>query len=46
MLLTILMTNPFFKNYGPLNIKDIYKVFKINNDKKIIKKLKFLILLI
>ena len=26
------MTNPFFKNYGPLNIKDIYKVLKIKND--------------
>ena len=25
------MTNPFFKNYGPLNLKDIYKVLKINN---------------
>tara|TARA_B100000989_G_scaffold270815_1_gene227183 strand:- start:821 stop:1801 length:981 start_codon:yes stop_codon:yes gene_type:complete len=32
------MTNPFFKNHGPLNIKDIYKVLKIkkeNFDKKI-----------
>ena len=25
------MTNPFFKNYGPLNIKDIYKVLEIKN---------------
>ena len=25
------MTNPFFKNYGPLNLKDIYKVLGINN---------------
>ena len=28
------MTNPFFKNYGPLDIKDIYKVLKINNKSK------------
>ena len=26
------MTNPFFKNYGPLNLKDIYKVLGIKND--------------
>ena len=26
------MTNPFFKNYGPLKLKDIYKVLNINND--------------
>ena len=25
------MANPFFKNYGPLNIKDIYEVLEINN---------------
>ena len=25
------MTNPFFKNYGPLNLKDIYKVLEIKN---------------
>ncbi len=25
------MTNPFFKNYGPLFLKDIYKVLKIEN---------------
>ncbi len=25
------MTNPFFKNYGPLNIKDIYEVLEIKN---------------
>ena len=25
------MTNPFFKNYGPLNLKDIYKVIEIKN---------------
>ena len=25
------MTNPFFKNYGPLKLKDIYKVLNINN---------------
>ena len=25
------MTNPFFKNYGPLNLKDIYKFLGINN---------------
>ena len=32
------MTNPFFENYGPLSIKDIYKVLKIkdvNYNKKI-----------
>ena len=28
------MTNPFFKNYGPIKLKDIYKVLNINNDKK------------
>ena len=27
----MLMTNPFFKNYGPLSLIDIYKVLKINN---------------
>ncbi len=26
------MTNPFFKNYGPLNLKDIYKVLGIKKD--------------
>ena len=26
------MTNPFFKNYGPISIKDIYKVLKIKKD--------------
>ena len=26
------MTNPFFKNYGPIKLKDIYKVLKIKND--------------
>ena len=26
------MTNPFFKNYGPIKLKDIYKVLNINND--------------
>ena len=26
------MTNPFFKNYGPITIKDIYKVLKIKKD--------------
>ena len=26
------MTNPFFKNYGPLYLKDIYKVLGIKND--------------
>ena len=26
------MTNPFFRNYGPLNIKDIYNVLEIKND--------------
>ena len=25
------MTNPFFKNNGPLNIKDVYKILKIKN---------------
>ena len=32
------MTNPFFKNYGPLNLKDIYEVLEIksaNFNKKI-----------
>ena len=28
------MINPFFRNYGPLNLKDIYKVLKINNGSK------------
>ena len=28
------MTNPFFKNCGPIKLKDIYKVLNINNDKK------------
>ena len=26
------MTNPFFKNYGPLKLKDIYKVLNINKN--------------
>ena len=26
------MTNPFFKNYGPLNLKDIYRILDIKND--------------
>ena len=26
------MANPFFKNFGPTNIKDIYKVLKIKID--------------
>ncbi len=26
------MTNPFFKNYGPLKLKDIYKILKIKNE--------------
>ena len=26
------MTNPFFKNYGPFTLKDIYKVLKIKKD--------------
>ncbi len=25
------MTNPFFKNYGPLKLKDVFKVLKIKN---------------
>ena len=29
------MNNPFFKNCGPLNIKDIYKILKIKNHKNI-----------
>ena len=29
------MTNPFFKNCGPLNIRDIYKILKIRSDKNI-----------
>ena len=31
------MTNPFFKNYGPLKLSDVYKILKIkdkNNNKK------------
>ncbi len=28
------MTNPFFKNYGPIKLKDIYKVLDIKNDNK------------
>ncbi len=28
------MANPFFKNIGPINIKDIYKVLKIKIDSK------------
>jgi len=28
------MANPFFKNYGPIKLKDIYKVLNINNDNK------------
>ena len=26
------MTNPFFKNYGPLKLKDVYKVLEIKNE--------------
>ena len=26
------MTNPFFRNYGPINLKDIYDVLGIRND--------------
>ena len=26
------MINPFFKNYGPLNLKDIYRILDIKND--------------
>ena len=26
------MVNPFFKNYGPINLKDIYKVLRIQNN--------------
>ena len=26
------MTNPFFKNHGPLKLKDIYKILKIKNE--------------
>ncbi len=33
------MTNPFFKNNGPLNLKDIYKILEINNINNI-KKIK------
>jgi len=29
------MINPFFKNYGPLNIKNIYKILEIQSDKNI-----------
>ncbi len=29
------MINPFFKNYGPLNIKNIYKILEIKSDKNI-----------
>ena len=29
------MINPFFKNYGPLNIKNIYKILEIESDKNI-----------
>ena len=28
------MTNPFFKNYGPIKLKDIYKTLDIKNDSK------------
>ena len=28
------MTNPFFKNYGPIKLKNIYKFLNINNDNK------------
>ena len=26
------MTNPFFKNYGPIKLKDAYKVLEIKNE--------------
>ena len=26
------MINPFFKNYGPLNLKDIYNILEINKE--------------
>ncbi len=29
------MTNPFFKNHGPIKIKDIFKVLHIKNEKNI-----------
>ena len=29
------MTNPFFKNHGPINILEIIKLLNINLDKKI-----------
>ena len=28
------MTNPFFKNYGPINLQDIYKILKLNDGSK------------
>ena len=33
------MINPFFKNYGPFNLANIYKILKINNGSNI-KKIK------
>ena len=39
------MANPFFKNYGPINIKDIYEVLKIKNvnfNKKIKNHLRYM----
>ena len=31
------MSNPFFKNFGPVNINDIYKILEIKNVSKINK---------
>ena len=31
------MTNPFFKNFGPINIKDIYRILGFKNINKINK---------
>ncbi len=31
------MTNPFFKNYGPLNLKDVYKALNIKSQNNIKK---------
>ena len=28
------MTNPFFKNFGPIKLKDIYKILNIKNNNK------------
>jgi len=28
------MTNPFFKNYGPITLRDIYKVLELNYGSK------------